>query len=76
MYKFLSILVISAALFSGCSNSDKKAAELLDTASFEEKQNNFDHAAKLYDEILKKHPASKAAKDAAAHLQTLKSRTH
>lgn len=59
------------ALLAGCSSGEKKAAELLDTARFEEKQGNLEHTTKLYDEILKKHPSSPAAKDAAARMAEL-----
>jgi TolA-binding protein len=59
---------------AGCASGEKKAIELLDTAGFEEKQNNFEHAGKLYDEIIKKYPESKAAKDAAVRLAALKNR--
>jgi TolA-binding protein len=60
------IAVTLALLAAGCASGDTKAAELLETARFEEKQNNYEHALKLYDEILKKYPASPAAKDATA----------
>jgi TolA-binding protein len=60
------IAVTLALLATGCASGDTKAAELLETARFEEKQNNYEHAQKLYDEILKKFPASPAAKDATA----------
>jgi TolA-binding protein len=66
------MLVMVAALLSGCTSGEKKAAELLETARFEEKQNNFEHAIRLYDEILKKYPASPAARDAAARVEELK----
>ena len=68
------IALLATVMLAGCSSGDKKAAELLDTAGFEEKQNNFEHAAKLYDEILKKYPGSQAAKDAATRLDALKVR--
>ena len=68
------IALLATALLAGCTSGDKKAAELLDTAGFEEKQNNFEHAAKLYDEILKKYPGSQASKDAATRLGVLKAR--
>lgn len=65
-------MVLILVLLAGCSSGEKKAAELLDTARFEEKQGNLEHATKLYDEILKKHPSSPAAKDAAARMGELK----
>jgi TolA-binding protein len=61
-------------MIAGCTSDNKKAADLLDTASFEEKQNNFEHAAKLYDEILKNYPSTQAAKEAKERLDALKSK--
>ena len=66
------MILILAMLAGGCSSGDKQVAELLETARFEEKQNNLEHATKLYDEILKKYPSSPAAQDAAARLAELK----
>ena len=65
-------LLLSLALLAGCVSGEKQAAELLETASFEVKQGNPEHAAKLYNEILKKHPSSPAAKTAAARMTELK----
>jgi TolA-binding protein len=64
--------ILLLALLNGCSSPEKKAAELLETALFEEKQNNREHAAKLYDEILTKYPASPAANTAAARAAEFK----
>ncbi|MBT1072361.1 hypothetical protein [Pelotalea chapellei] len=64
-------LFILCLLAVGCS-SDKKATELLDTARFEEKQNNREHATKLYEEIINKYPSSSAAATAKARLSELK----
>jgi outer membrane protein assembly factor BamD (BamD/ComL family) len=68
----IMIALLATAILTGCTSGDKKAAELLDTAGFEEKQNNLEHATKLYDEILKKYPESQAAKEAATRLAVLK----
>jgi TolA-binding protein len=65
-------LVLFLALLTGCASGEKKAGELLDTARFEEKQHNLEHATKLYDEILRVYPSSPAAKAAAARLAELK----
>ena len=65
------ITIIILILLAGCTNGDKKAGELLETARFEEKQNNYDHAKQLYAEILKNHPASPAAKEAATRITEL-----
>jgi len=67
--------LFSALLLSGCTSGEKKAAELMETARFEEKQNNREHAQKLYEEIIKKYPDSAAAKDAAGRMNELKQTT-
>lgn len=69
---WLTIILLASTLLPGCTSGDKKASELLDTAAFEEKQNNFEHASKLYDEILKEYPQSQAAKSAANRLTGLR----
>ena len=71
---FFTTMLFSLALLSGCVSEAKQAAELLETAGFEVKQNNLEHAAKLYDEILEKYPSSPAAKDAAARKAELMQR--
>ena len=65
-------VLMTLALLAGCVSGEKKAAELLETARFEEKQSNLEHAAKLYDEILKKYPSSPAAEDAAARMAEIR----
>ena len=67
-----SIMLMTLALLAGCASGEKQAAELLETARFEEKQSNLEHAAKLYDEILRKYPSSPAAKDAAARMAEIR----
>lgn len=67
-------MILTLALLAGCTSGEKKAAELLETARFEEKQSNLEHAEKLYNEILKKYPSSPAAKDAAARMAELTQR--
>ena len=71
MKTLCTTMVLILALLAGCSSGDKRAAELLETARFEVKQGNLEQAAKLYDEILKKYPASPAAKDVAARMAEL-----
>ncbi len=69
----LVAIVLTCSVF-GCSSGDSKARELFDTAQFEEKQNNFDHAVTLYEELIKKFPESPVSKDAANRLKVLRSR--
>jgi len=72
----MKTVVVSAllglALFAGGCSAEKKASELLETARFEEKQNNSEHAAKLYDEIVREYPGSAAAREAALRLNELR----
>lgn len=58
-------------LLAGCSG-EKRSAELLDTARFEEKQTNREHAVKLYEEIVVKYPGTQAAASAKARLDELR----
>jgi len=64
-------LILLMALLTGCVSGEKKAAELLETARFEEKQTNLEHATSLYQEILKDYPSSPAAKEAAIRMAEL-----
>lgn len=62
----VAMLVLAAA---GCSGD--KSKELYDTAQFEEKQNNREHAKKLYQQIVGKYPESPVAKQAKERLAAL-----
>ncbi|QWV91998.1 hypothetical protein KP004_12265 [Geomonas oryzisoli] len=65
-------LVLGALLLAalgGCAGD--KGKELFDTAQFEEKQNNREHAKQLYQEIVTKHPDSPLAKQAQERLAAL-----
>lgn len=66
----LLILVICLMTAAGCS--ENKGAQQLETAQFEEKQNNKEHAVKLYEEIISKYPGSPNAKTAQERLNVLK----
>lgn len=66
----LVALVFLAVISGGCSGD--KSKELFETAQFEEKQNNREHAEKLYQEILAKYPTSPLAKQAQERLAVLK----
>lgn len=68
MKKRCAVLML-ALLLGGCGD---KAQELYETAQFEEQQNNREHARQLYEEIIRDHPQSAAAKQAAARLAGLK----
>jgi TolA-binding protein len=55
---------------NGCSSENGK--QQLETARFEEKQNNRDHAIKLYEEVVSKYSGSPNAKIAQGRLDVLK----
>lgn len=67
MLVFLFALVCFTA--TGCTD---KAAEMFDTAKFEELQNNRQHAAELYERIIREYPDSSYAERAKARLAELK----
>ena len=55
---------------TACSADNGK--QQLETAQFEEKQNNKEHAIKLYEEVVSKYPGSANAKIARERLDVLK----
>ena len=67
MRKLLYALCL-ALLLAGCGD---KAKDLFETAQFEERQFNTEHAGKLYQEILSKYPDSPYAAQAKARLEEL-----
>jgi hypothetical protein len=66
-----TLLVAGAlvALLGACSGGG--AAQLLETARFEEVQRNLPHARKLYREILDTYPGTPQADEARARLAAL-----
>ena len=69
MKTIVSSTLLTIILLAVCASRDTKAAELLETARFEEKQNRLEHATKLYSEIVSAYPV---VGDAKARLQELK----
>jgi TolA-binding protein len=65
----LLAVALTSLIGAGCSSD--KSKELLDMAQFEEKQNNQEHARKLYAEIAAKYPNTAAAKQAKERLDAL-----
>jgi TolA-binding protein len=65
----LIFFLILAFVLPGCSGS--KAAELYETAGFEELQNNKEHALKLYKEIVEKYPNTQYAKKAEERISEI-----
>lgn len=66
---FLTCCLLTIVALGGCSGD--KAQELLQTAEFEERQNNLQHAKQLYDDIIRFYPTSKQAETARARLASL-----
>jgi outer membrane protein assembly factor BamD (BamD/ComL family) len=66
MLRRFVMFVLLGFVLAGCSG--EKGKELFETAQFEEKQGNREHATKLYQEIAKKHAGSELAKKAEARL--------
>lgn len=67
---FIFIVFMLFITVAGCSND--QGSQQLETARFEEKQNNREHAIKLYEEVVKKHPGTPNAKAAEERLNALK----
>ena len=65
---FTLTLIITVSVLS-CSAD--KAAELYETAQFEELQNNDDHARQIYEDIVKRYPKSASASKAQERLTAL-----
>jgi outer membrane protein assembly factor BamD (BamD/ComL family) len=64
------VLVCSLALVtSGCQGD--RAEDLYQLATFEEQQNNRDHARQLYEEILQDYPGTEYAMKAQERLREL-----
>jgi outer membrane biogenesis lipoprotein LolB len=66
----LILLAVCCTALTACSNDQGK--QQLETAQFEEKQNNKEHAIKLYDEIVTKYAGSPNATVAQERLNALK----
>ena len=68
------LLLIGALMVNGCAGD--KGKELFETAQFEEKQSNKEHAIKLYEELVSKYPDSELARRASIRLMVLKGNPH
>ena len=66
----LLMLTVCCTALSACSGDGGK--QQLETAQFEEKQNNKEHAVKLYEEVVSKHAGTPNAKIAQERLNVLK----
>ena len=63
--------IILALLVMGSACGPDQAAQLLETAQFEERQTNKEPAKELYEEIVRRYPDSPAAQTARARLTQL-----
>ncbi len=71
MNKYILILLfICCTTLTACSGD--QGGQQLEIAQFEEKQNNREHAVKLYEEVVSKYPGSPNAKIAQERLNALK----
>lgn len=66
----LILLTVCCTVLTACSSDQGK--QQLETAQFEEKQNNKEHAVKLYEEIVAKYADSPNAAIARERLNALK----
>jgi hypothetical protein len=73
MKRFIQLLLVVLLSVASTACTAEKGAQQLETAAFEEKQNNREHAIKLYEEIINKYPGSPNAKIAQERLAVLKS---
>lgn len=67
------LILVAGLLFIACSG-EKRAADLYETAVFEEQQFNSEHAKQLYQEIIDKFPDTETALKARQSLERLASK--
>ena len=67
-----AVLLAGSLLIAGCSGKGG-GKELLETARFEEKQHNLEHAVKLYEEVVRTCPGTPQAAEAQERLAQLRS---
>ncbi len=70
----IATCIILALLVMVSACGPDQAAQLLETAQFEERQTNKEHAKELYEEIVRRYPDSPAAQTARARLTQLTDR--
>lgn len=66
----LLLVAVCCTALAACSGDQGK--QQLETAQFEEKQNNREHAIKLYEEVVTRYAGSPNAKIAQERLKALK----
>lgn len=70
--KRIILTIAAAAMLTTAGCAAEKGKEQFETAQFEEKQNNRDHAIQLYEEVVKKYPNAPLAQKAQERLRVLK----
>lgn len=70
--KYSALILLALCLISVVACSADNGKQQLETARFEEKQNNREHAIKLYEEVVRKYPGSANANNAQERLNALK----
>ena len=66
-----AVLLVGSLVIAGCSGKGG-GGELLETARFEEKQHNLEHAVKLYEEVVRTYPGTPQAAEAQERLAKLR----
>ena len=69
MKKRFLLIAFLFLFLSACSGD--KGAELVETAKFEELQNNYKHAKSLYEEVIRDYPNGESAKEAKERLKKI-----
>lgn len=64
-----ALVVLLLSLLTGCGEDP---TQLLETARFEEQQNNLLHAQELYEQIIRDHPDSPQAQTAKERMAELR----
>ncbi len=70
--RLVIVVALGIALLGAGGCAGDKGKELWDTAQFEEKQHNLEHATRLYTEIVARYPGSPYARKAEERMAELK----
>jgi TolA-binding protein len=73
--KLRCVLLLVAGLLCFACSAENKAAELFETAAFEEVQFNTDHAKELYQEIIERYPDTETARKARQAMERLSNKS-
>ena len=69
----LAMVLLVVAWAPGCTSAERAAQDAYELAQFEQRQGNAEHARKLYEDIVAKHPETIWAEKARASLANLQS---